>query len=246
MSSKLNIKVLWIYVFAFLLAAFSFRADAKAKESPKEIQVEASASADAGTAKADKDTKTGKDDKPAKKNKNDLKKGKPVFALFETNKGNFKVKLLTDKSPKTVENFVGLAEGTKEWTDPKTGEKVKKPFYDGLSFHRVIKDFMIQGGCPLGNGTGGPGFRFEDEFPAGYPKHTKPGMLSMANAGPNTNGSQFFVTTVVTPWLDGRHAVFGEVVEGIDVVHAIENSKTAPGDRPVEAVIMKHVKIVRE
>nr|WP_291515895.1 peptidylprolyl isomerase [Bdellovibrio sp. ArHS] len=174
------------------------------------------------------------------------KKGnKEMFALFETTKGNFKVKLLSDKAPKTVENFVGLAEGTKEWTDPKTGSKVKKPFYDGLTFHRVIKDFMIQGGCPLGTGTGGPGYRFEDEFTPGQQKHDKPGILSMANAGPNTNGSQFFVTTVPTPWLDGRHTVFGEVVEGMDVVHSIENSKTGPMDRPVEAVVIKHVKIVK-
>jgi len=173
------------------------------------------------------------------------KKGNEMFALFETSKGNFKVKLFNDKAPKTVENFVGLAEGTKEWTDPKTGNKVKKPFYDGLVFHRVIKDFMIQGGCPLGNGTGGPGYRFEDEFPAGAPKHDKPGILSMANAGPNTNGSQFFVTTVPTPWLDGRHTVFGEVVEGMDVVHAIENVKTGSMDRPVEPVVIKHVQIIK-
>lgn len=169
-----------------------------------------------------------------------------MFALFETSKGNFKVKFLADKAPKTVENFVGLAEGTKEWTDPKTGSKVKKPFYDGLVFHRVIKDFMIQGGCPLGNGTGGPGYRFEDEFPAGQQKHSKPGILSMANAGPNTNGSQFFVTTVPTPWLDNRHTVFGEVVEGMDVVHSIENARTSAGDRPAEPITINHVKIIRE
>lgn len=177
--------------------------------------------------------------------KTDSKKGKEMFALFETSKGNFKVKLLSDKAPKTVENFVGLAEGTKEWTDPKTGSKVKKPFYDGLTFHRVIKDFMIQGGCPLGTGTGGPGYRFDDEFTPGQQKHDKPGILSMANAGPNTNGSQFFVTTVPTPWLDGRHTVFGEVVEGMDVVHSIEDVKKGPMDRPVEPVIIKHVKIVK-
>lgn len=171
------------------------------------------------------------------------KKGKDMIAVFETSKGTFKVKLFADKAPKTVENIVGLIEGTKEWTDPKTGEKVKKPFYDGLTFHRVIKDFMIQGGCPLGTGTGGPGFRFEDEFPAGAPKHDKPGILSMANAGPNTNGSQFFVTTVPTPWLDGRHTVFGEVVEGMDVVKSIENSKTGAMDRPVEPIVIKTVKI---
>lgn len=185
------------------------------------------------------------DAKTDKKDTKNTKKGQAMFAVFETSKGNFKVKFFNEKAPKTVENFVGLAEGTKEWTDPKTGTKVKKPFYDGLTFHRVIKDFMIQGGCPLGNGTGGPGFRFEDEFPAGAPKHDKPGILSMANAGPNTNGSQFFVTTVATPWLDGRHTVFGEVVEGMDVVHAIENSKTGPMDRPAEPIVIKHIKIER-
>lgn len=235
MSKNIDIKkVFWIYLFAFLLAAFSFRADAQESASEQ------------GTVK--KETKVEK--KSTKEAKKDIKakneKGsKEMFALFETNKGNFKVKLLKESAPKTVENFVGLAEGTREWTDPKTGKQVKRPFYDGLTFHRVIKDFMIQGGCPIGNGTGGPGFRFEDEFPAGAPKHSKPGILSMANAGPNTNGSQFFVTTVATPWLDNRHTVFGEVVEGMDVVHAIENSKTGPGDKPVEAVVIKHVKITQ-
>ena len=165
-----------------------------------------------------------------------------MIATFDTNRGPFKVKLYNDKSPKTVENFVGLATGTKEWTDPKTGEKVKRPFYDGLVFHRVIKDFMIQGGCPLGTGTGGPGYRFNDEF---HPelKHSKPGLLSMANAGPNTNGSQFFITTVPTPWLDNRHAIFGEVTEGYDVVDAIGKTKTGPMDRPVEAVVINKVTI---
>ena len=124
-------------------------------------------------------------------------------------------------------NFVALAEGTKEWTDPATRAKASRPFYDGLIFHRVIADFMIQGGCPLGNGMGGPGYQFEDEFAPGL-RHDKPGILSMANSGPNTNGSQFFVTLVPTPWLDNRHTVFGEVVEGMDVINAI--GKTA--DRP--------------
>ena len=167
-----------------------------------------------------------------------------MIATFDTNRGTFKVKLFNDKSPKTVENFVGLATGTKEWTDPKTGEKVKRPFYDGLVFHRVIKDFMIQGGCPLGQGTGGPGYKFADEF---HPelKHNKPGFLSMANAGPNTNGSQFFITTVPTPWLDNRHAIFGEVTEGYDVVDAIGKTKTGPMDRPVEAIVINKVTITQ-
>lgn len=237
MSKNIDIKkVIWIYLFAFLLAAFSFRADA-AETTSTEKPTE--------TKQTKEVKKSAKDSKAATKKATDKKKGPPMFAIFETNKGNFKVKFFNDKAPKTVENFVGLAEGTKEWTDPKSGEKVKKPFYDGLTFHRVIKNFMIQGGCPLGTGTGGPGYRFEDEFPAGAPKHDKPGILSMANAGPNTNGSQFFVTTVPTPWLDGRHTVFGEVVEGMDVVHSIEDSKTGPMDRPAEPVIIKHIEIVR-
>ena len=168
-----------------------------------------------------------------------------MFAFFETNKGNFKVKLFADRVPNTVENFVGLAEGTKEFTDPETGKQVKRPFYDGLIFHRVIKDFMIQGGCPLRNGTGGPGYKFADEIVAGQNKHDKPGMLSMANAGPNTNGSQFFITTVPTPWLDRGHTIFGEVVEGYEVVDAIGNTRTAMGDRPVEPIVINKVTIQR-
>ncbi len=166
-----------------------------------------------------------------------------MHALFDTNKGTFKVKLFADRVPNTVANFVELAEGTKEFTDPKTGEKVKRPFYDGLIFHRVIKDFMIQGGCPLGNGTGGPGYRFADEIVAGQNKHEKRGMLSMANAGPNTNGSQFFITTVPTPWLDKGHTIFGEVAEGYDIIDSIEKVRTAPGDRPLEPIMINKVTI---
>ena len=166
-----------------------------------------------------------------------------MHALFETNKGNFKVLLFADKAPKTVDNFVQLAKGTKEFMDPKSNQPVSKPFYDGLNFHRVIKDFMIQGGCPLGTGTGGPGYRFQDEF---HPelKHNKPGLLSMANAGPNTNGSQFFITVVPTPWLDNRHTIFGEVVEGYNVVDEISKTKVGAMDRPVEPVILNKVTIV--
>ncbi len=166
-----------------------------------------------------------------------------MFALFETTMGNFKVKLFNDRVPNTVENFVGLAEGTKEFIDAKTNEKTKRPFYDGLIFHRVIRDFMIQGGCPTGTGTGGPGYRFADEIIAGQNKHEKPGMLSMANAGPNPNGSQFFITTVATPWLDKGHTVFGEVVEGYDVVDKIGTVRTAPGDRPLEPIVIKKLTI---
>lgn len=168
-----------------------------------------------------------------------------MHAVFETNVGNFKIKLFPELAPKTVENFVGLAEGTKEFTDAKTGDKTKRPFYDGLVFHRVIKDFMIQGGCPRGAGTGDPGYKFADEFAPSL-KHSKPGILSMANSGPNTNGSQFFITVVPTPWLDNRHTIFGEVSEGYDIVNAISKAKTAPGDKPLEPIILKHVKIVKE
>ena len=167
-----------------------------------------------------------------------------MFALFDTTQGQFKIRLFDTMAPKTVANFVELAEGTKEWTDPKTGQKTKRPFYDGLTFHRVIPDFMIQGGCPQGTGTGGPGYRFADEF---HPelRHSRPGMLSMANAGPNTNGSQFFITVEATPWLDQKHAIFGEVVEGYDVVEAISKVARGPQDRPKTPVVINKVTVLR-
>ena len=168
----------------------------------------------------------------------------PTFATFTTSEGDFKVRLYDDKAPNTVANFTGLAEGTKEWTDPKTRQKVKRPFYDGLIFHRVIDGFMLQGGCPMGNGMGGPGYQFADEFGPGL-KHDKPGLLSMANSGPNTNGSQFFVTLAATPWLDNKHAIFGEVVEGMDVVKKIGKTQTGPNDRPARDVRIDAVKIQR-
>ena len=163
-------------------------------------------------------------------------------ATFDTSEGTFKVKLHDDKAPNTVANFVGLAEGTKEWTDPKTGQKVKKPFYDGLVFHRVIDGFMIQGGCPMGNGMGGPGYKFADEFGPGL-RHDREGLLSMANSGPNTNGSQFFITLAPTPWLDNKHAIFGEVVSGHDVVAKIGKTRTAAMDRPAKDITINSVKI---
>jgi peptidyl-prolyl cis-trans isomerase A (cyclophilin A) len=166
-------------------------------------------------------------------------------AHFTTSEGQFTVKLFEEEAPKTVANFVGLAEGTKEWTNPKTREKVKQPYYDGLIFHRVIAGFMIQGGDPLGTGTGGPGFTFGDEF---HPrlKHTKAGLLSMANAGPNTNGSQFFITLAPTPWLDNRHSIFGEVTEGLDVIEKIGATATSkPGDRPLKPITIQSVTISR-
>ena len=168
-----------------------------------------------------------------------------VHAHFTTSEGNFKVRLFDTDVPNTVANFTGLAEGSKEFTDPATGQKVKRPFYDGLVFHRVIADFMIQGGDPLGTGTGGPGYKFGDEFSPTL-KHSKPGLLSMANAGPNTNGSQFFITLAATPWLDNKHSIFGEVVEGIDVVQKIGRTPTSkPHDRPLTPITITSVKIER-
>jgi peptidyl-prolyl cis-trans isomerase A (cyclophilin A) len=166
----------------------------------------------------------------------------PTTAIFNTSEGTFKVRLFDDKAPKTVANFVGLAEGTREWTDPKTRQRVTRPFYDGLIFHRVIDGFMLQGGCPMGNGMGDPGYQFADEFGPGL-RHDRPGLLSMANAGPNTNGSQFFITLVPTPWLDNKHAIFGEVVEGMDVVQKIGKTRTATQDRPVNDITINSVKV---
>jgi peptidyl-prolyl cis-trans isomerase A (cyclophilin A) len=171
------------------------------------------------------------------------KKG-PVYATWKTSMGDIVIQLFEDKAPKTVANFIGLATGTKGWTDPKTGGKVKRPLYNGTIFHRVIPVFMIQGGDPLGNGTGGPGFRFEDEFHPDL-RHTKGGILSMANAGPNTNGSQFFITLAPTLHLDNRHSVFGEVVKGQETVVAIGNASRDMRDRPNKDVMLKEVIISR-
>ncbi|MBN1967859.1 MAG: peptidylprolyl isomerase [Candidatus Delongbacteria bacterium] len=252
---------------------------------------------------------------------NKMSDSKNPVAIMETSMGTIKIELWPEVAPKTVENFIGLSEGTKEWTVPDNGEKVKKPFYDGLIFHRVIKDFMIQGGCPIGNGTGGPGYKFEDEtmiegsqrkitgkieneqdafevyqqvfmpfiqsggqsdelmtiltecqkaqsgkpimeheveyyakligkeinvMSGGTPRAKNEfGCISMANSGPNTNGSQFFIITKKdgTPWLDGKHTVFGKVIEGIDVALKIQDVATSQGDKPVEDVKIISVKI---
>jgi cyclophilin family peptidyl-prolyl cis-trans isomerase len=157
-----------------------------------------------------------------------------TYAVFDTTEGRFKVKFFDKEAPNTVKNFTDLAEGVK------TG----KPFYNGLVFHRVIPDFMIQGGCPQGTGRGGPGYNFADEFHPSL-KHSKPGLLSMANAGPNTNGSQFFVTVAPTPWLDNRHSIFGEVVEGYDVVEKISKLPRDGSDRPKKDVRIDTVTIER-
>ena len=169
-----------------------------------------------------------------------------LYAHFTTSEGNFSIQLFEDLAPKTVANFTSLADGSKEWTDPRTGKKSTSPYYDGTIFHRVIEGFMIQGGDPLGQGTGGPGYKFADEF---HPKarHSKAGILSMANAGPNTNGGQFFITLDPTPWLDNKHSVLGEVVGGMDVVRKIGSTATSkPGDRPVKPITIQSVTIERK
>ena len=159
-----------------------------------------------------------------------------VYAHFSTTEGEFSVRLFADLVPTTVNNFIDLAEGRKGPSG--------KPFYDGIVFHRVIPGFMIQGGCPEGSGRGGPGYRFNDEFHATL-RHSKPGILSMANAGPNTNGSQFFITVAPTPHLDNRHSVFGEVVSGYDVVERISKVPRDGRDRPQKDVVMRQVRIER-
>jgi peptidyl-prolyl cis-trans isomerase A (cyclophilin A) len=168
-----------------------------------------------------------------------------TYAHFETTLGNFTAELFEDKTPKTVANFTGLAEGTREWTHPKTREKHKTPYYDGIVFHRVIQGFVIQGGDPLGQGYGGPGYQFEDEFHPDL-RHDRVGILSMANAGPNTNGSQFFVTLGPTPHLDRKHSVFGAVIEGLDVVKKIGSVAVDRNDRPTTPVVMNKVTIERK
>ncbi len=168
-----------------------------------------------------------------------------LYARLQTSLGNIVVRLEEQRAPNTVKNFVGLATGTQEWKDPRSGE-VKRgvPLYDGTIFHRVIPDFMIQGGCPLGQGTGGPGYKFKDEF---HPelRHTGPGVMSMANSGPATNGSQFFITEKATGWLDNKHSVFGQTVVGQDVVSKIARTPRGRNDRPDTEVVLRKVEIFR-
>jgi peptidyl-prolyl cis-trans isomerase A (cyclophilin A) len=167
-----------------------------------------------------------------------------TYATLHTNHGDIKVELFPNHAPKTVRNFVGLADGSQEWTDPRTGAKSQAPLYDGVVFHRVISGFMIQGGDPLGTGTGGPGYRFGDEI---HPElaFSKPYLLAMANAGPGTNGSQFFITVAPTPWLTTKHTIFGEVAdaESRAVVDAIAAVPVGAMDRPKDAVVITSITV---
>jgi len=166
-----------------------------------------------------------------------------TYAIFDTSEGSIVCRLFEKEAPKTVANFVELAEGKREWTHPVSRKKSKDRLYDGTIFHRVIPEFMIQGGDPAGTGTGGPGYQFEDETKGSPHKFDKPGKLAMANAGPNTNGSQFFITDVPTTWLTGKHTIFGEVVEGQDVVNKITALPRGRNDRPNKDVVLKKVTI---
>ncbi|MGA8210068.1 MAG: peptidylprolyl isomerase [Nocardioidaceae bacterium] len=169
-----------------------------------------------------------------------------TYATLKTNHGDIEVHLFADHAPKTVENFVGLAEGTRDYSVPGSGKKSPERFYDGLGFHRIIENFMIQGGCPLGTGTGGPGYTFKDEF---HPElqFDRKYLLAMANAGPGTNGSQFFITTAATPWLNNKHTIFGEVESESSrkVVDQIGTAPTGPGDRPSKPIVIETVQIER-
>jgi peptidyl-prolyl cis-trans isomerase A (cyclophilin A) len=184
--------------------------------------------------------------KPAPMQKSAGDKVYAVMKLEQEGKslGEVRIELFHKRAPKTVANFMDLAEGRKEFIDPKSGQKAKRKFYDGLIFHRVIPGFMIQGGDPEGTGRGGPGYRFADEFHDEL-KHDKKGVLSMANSGPNTNGSQFFITVAPTPHLDKRHSIFGQVVKGMEVVEKVANTPRSPRDRPLKDVVIQSLTIVR-
>jgi peptidyl-prolyl cis-trans isomerase A (cyclophilin A) len=168
-----------------------------------------------------------------------------TYATFQTSEGSIVVRLFEKDAPKTVANFIELAEGKRDWTHPVSGKKGKDRLYDGTIFHRVIPDFMIQGGDPAGTGMGGPGYQFEDETRGSAHKFDKKGKLAMANAGPNTNGSQFFITVAPTTWLTGKHTIFGEVIEGEEIVDKIANAPRGRQDRPVKDIVLQSVTIER-
>ncbi len=235
-----------IFVTIYAIAFFVFKMNVYAADASNPVETQTKeATNEAAESETKPNTKT--ETKTEKKTVHKKKGFTKMYALFETTMGTFKVRLFHGQAPKTVANFVDLAEGTKEWTDPKTRDVRKNsPFYNGVIFHRVIKNFMIQGGDPTGTGMGGPGYQFADEFHPDL-RHRKEGMLSMANAGPNTNGSQFFITLGPTPHLDNRHAVFGEVIEGMDIVKAIGETPTnRANDRPKTDVAIKKLTIIRE
>ena len=213
---------------------------------PAAPAAETPAATEAPAKKEEKKSEKKADKKADKKVEKKVDKKAPALAkeaVIKTSMGDIHVKLFAEKAPKTIENFVGLAKGTKEWTDPKSLKKTKRPLYNGTIFHRVIPGFMIQGGDPLGSGMGGPGYQFEDETSASD-SFDHPGILAMANAGPNTNGSQFFITVKATPWLNGKHTIFGEVTKGMDVVTKIENVKTNE-DRPDKDVKIERIIIIK-
>jgi peptidyl-prolyl cis-trans isomerase A (cyclophilin A) len=168
-----------------------------------------------------------------------------TYATFDTTEGTIVVRLFENDAPVTVKNFIDLAEGSREWTHPTSKAKSSTPLYDGTVFHRVIPDFMVQGGDPTGTGMGGPGYQFQDETKNSPHKFDKPGKLAMANSGPNTNGSQFFITVAATPWLTGNHTIFGEVVEGQDVADKITKLPRNRQDKPNNDVVLNSVKIER-
>jgi cyclophilin family peptidyl-prolyl cis-trans isomerase len=165
-----------------------------------------------------------------------------LTATLRTSEGDIEIRLFGERAPDTVENFVGLATGDREWEDPDTGESRTDPLYEDVEFHRVISDFMIQTGDPTGTGRGGPGYTFDDEFHPDL-RHDSAGVVSMANRGPDTNGSQFFVTLDAQPHLDDKHAVFGEVIDGMDVVEDIGSVETDPSDRPIESIVLESVEV---
>jgi len=165
-----------------------------------------------------------------------------LTATLRTSEGDIEIRLFGERAPDTVENFVGLATGDREWEDPDTGESRTDPLYEDVEFHRVISDFMIQTGDPTGTGRGGPGYTFDDEFHPDL-RHDSAGVVSMANRGPDTNGSQFFITLDAQPHLDDKHAVFGEVIDGMDVVEDIGSVETDPSDRPIESIVLESVEV---
>lgn len=227
------------------IAAVVFLAGCNLSKKAETSEAQATQKA-AAPAKAEKDD-AGEAQKPGAAEPAGLRPaaGKEFIAVFETSMGVIKTRLFHDKAPKTVTNFIQLARGEKEWVDPQTLQKVKRPLYDGTIFHRVIPKFMIQGGDPKGNGTGGPGYRFEDEFDPSL-RFDKPGLLAMANSGPNTNGSQFFITEEPTPWLSNRHTIFGEVIEGLELVKEMARVKRDTRDKPREDVVLTKLTIIEQ